>query len=296
MTLFLSSAEGWEDRQQSQRLGWAQLPTWGCGSLPPLHTHTASTPRGAERKTEGNGGEAAKVQSPGSANRPVQLCPLSGPPSPPAHTNTEAEAGSGRGRLSPAPPHTPPVPKSHARKKATRLGGLQGPCPFGAFVKRVSDACPQKRPGPETPGSGGGGGEWGWGAPCAPPAAPSARAPGLRAVSVRCPDPRSRRPRPDGPGRAEPSYLRPGTCWPPCPPARPRSPSRAPPAAAASASTAAAAASPRGRGRDGEGTPREGAVPAPSAGRASPSGPGRPERGRDGVMGCGDPGPRGHPH
>lgn len=205
--------------------------------------------------------------------------------------------GRGGGGCPQHPPPTPPVPKSHARKKATRLGGLQRPCPFGAFVKRVSDACPQKRPGPETPGSGGGGGEWGWGAPCAPPAAPSARAPGLRAVSVHCPDPRSRRPRPDGPGRAEPSYLRPGTCWPPCPPARPRSPSRAPPAAAASASTAAAAAaSPRGRGRDGEGTPREGAVPAPSAGRASPSGPGRPERGRDGAMGCGDPGPRGHPH
>lgn len=98
---------------------------------PPTHTHTASTPRGAERKTEGNGGEAAKVQSPGSANRPVQLCPLSGPPSPPAHTNTEAEAGSGRGRLSPAPPHTPPVPKSHARKKATRLGACRGPVPLG---------------------------------------------------------------------------------------------------------------------------------------------------------------------
>lgn len=185
----------------------------------------------------------------------------------------------------------PPGAQKPREGKATQLGGLQRPCPFRAYVKGVSDAYPQKRPGPETPGRSGGGGEWGWGAPCAPPAAPSARAPGLLAVSVRLPDPRSHRPLPDGPGRAEPSYLRPGTCWPPCPPARPRSPSRAPPAAAASASTAAAAAaaSPRGRGRDGEGTPREGAVPAPSAGRATPSGPGRPERGGDGATGCGGP-------
>lgn len=216
-----------------------------------------------------------------------QACPAvppSGPPSPPAHTNIEAEAGVGGS----AP--APRCPKA-TRGKGHSARGLQRPCPFGAFVKGVSDACPQKRPGPETPGRSGGGGEWGWGAPCAPPAAPSARAPGLLAVSLRRPDPGSHRPLPDGPGRAEPSYLRPGTCWPPCPPARPRSPSRAPPAAAASASTAAAAAaaSPRGRGRDGEGTPREGAVPAPSAGRATPSGPGRPERGGDGATGCGGP-------
>jgi hypothetical protein len=146
---------------------------------------------------------------------------------------------------------------------------------------------PRRRAGAVGEGSGGGD-------PPAPrPRRPQPRAPGLLAVSVRCPDPRSHRPLPDGPGRAEPSYLRPGTCWPPCPPARPRSPSRAPPAAAASASTAAAAAaaaaSPRGRGRDGEGTPREGAVPAPSAGRATPSGPGRPEHGGNGAAGCGGP-------
>lgn len=174
------------------------------------------------------------------------------------------------------------------RGKGHSARGLAEDLSLWAFVKGVSAACPQKRPGPETPGRSGGGGEWGWGAPCAPPAAPSARAPGLPAVSVRRPDPRSHRPLPDGPGRAEPSYLRPGTCWPPCPPARPRSPSRAPPAAAASASTAAAA-SPRGRGRDGEGTPREGAVPAPSAGRATPSRPGRLERGGDRATGCGGP-------
>lgn len=132
------------------------------------------------------------------------------------------------------------------------------------------------------------------------PPVPSARGPvAPRGYGELAPTPHSRNPLPDGPGRAEPSYLRPGTCWPPCPPARPRSPSRAPPAAAAAAAAAsassaaasAAAASPRGGGEGGnEGRGKRrggdakgwGQVPAPSLGQARPSGPGqgRSERSR----------------
>lgn len=48
----LSSAEGWEDRQQSQRPGRAQLPTWGCDSLAP---HTALLLGGLNEKPKGMG-------------------------------------------------------------------------------------------------------------------------------------------------------------------------------------------------------------------------------------------------
>lgn len=70
LTLFLSSAEGWEGgSHQSKRPGRAQLPTSGCGAPAPLCPILGGWAR------NGRGSEEGEVQGPVPANRPVQLCP-----------------------------------------------------------------------------------------------------------------------------------------------------------------------------------------------------------------------------
>lgn len=181
-------------RQTAEPTSWAELklPTWGCGSLPPPHTHTYSPTLGGNGgllnenpKGLGGGGKPRRCrQSPGSANRPVQLCHHR----PPAHTEAEAEAGSGvggragrGGRLSPAPPPHPlhsPVPKSHARKKTTRLRGLAGALSLWGARKGWGEGggCPMRVPSRGLEPCDAGQGRWGRGVgvgsppPCSPPA------------------------------------------------------------------------------------------------------------------------------
>lgn len=82
LTLFLSSAEGWEGgSHQSKRPGRAQLPISGCSAPAPLCPILGGWARN-ER-----GSEEGEVQGPVPANRPVQLCPGSAPIAPTPHSH-----------------------------------------------------------------------------------------------------------------------------------------------------------------------------------------------------------------
>lgn len=152
LTLFLSSAEGWEGgRQQSKRPGRAQLPTSGCRALALLSPILG----GLDKQRKGERGRRGAGPCPRKQACPA--VPLAGPPSPPPppHTPTEGEKES---RVGGCPPSSPTPTGQKPRRKDHATGGAQRPLPLWGFHGggRLIIHTSKYRPGPKSLGGCGG--------------------------------------------------------------------------------------------------------------------------------------------
>lgn len=153
LTLFLSSAEGWEGgSRQSKRPGRAQLPTSGCGALGPLSPIFG----GLDKEPKGERGAGAW-----SRKQACPAVPPAGPPSSPPPLPLKVRCGRGVPH-----PLQSPLPGAHAKMPpCTRP---DGPYPHGGFMEGAAVIHTRKsRPGPGNPG-----GVWERGrapATCGPP-------------------------------------------------------------------------------------------------------------------------------